>query len=46
MDVQESIALPPEYAGLTFEKVWAAIQETSRQMKETDKKIQEVIQKV
>jgi hypothetical protein len=41
MDVQESTALPPEYAGLTFEKVWAMFQETSKQIKETDKKIQE-----
>jgi hypothetical protein len=47
MEIQhnEHTALPPGYEGLTFEKVWAAIQETNRQLKErmveTDRKFQE-----
>jgi hypothetical protein len=34
MGEQQSVALPPEYAGLTFEKVWAMFQETGKQMRE------------
>jgi predicted AAA+ superfamily ATPase len=41
MEVQQNTALPPEYAGLTFEKVWAMFQETDKQIKETDKQIKE-----
>jgi hypothetical protein len=32
--------------GLTFEKVWAAIMETERQMKETDRKMKETDRKI
>jgi hypothetical protein len=38
---EETTVLPPESSGLTFEKVWAAIQETDRQMKETDRQMRE-----
>jgi hypothetical protein len=45
---EETTVLPPEYSGLTFEKVWAMFQasgkqqdETNRQMQETDKRMQE-----
>jgi hypothetical protein len=45
MDTSPDTTLPPEYRGLTFEKVWAALQETDRQMKkqrqEADKRFQE-----
>ncbi|MDR2054235.1 MAG: hypothetical protein LBP80_12555, partial [Treponema sp.] len=41
MEVQQNTALPPEYAGLSFEKVWTMFQETDKKFKETDKKIQE-----
>ncbi|MDR2785859.1 MAG: hypothetical protein LBB83_08100 [Treponema sp.] len=41
MDIQQNAALPPEYAGLTFEKVWAMFQETDRKFKETDRKFKE-----
>jgi hypothetical protein len=47
MEIQQSAnntPLPPEYAGLTFEKVWAAIQETNRQMQETDRQVKEQFQ--
>ncbi|MDR1286483.1 MAG: hypothetical protein LBK08_02640, partial [Treponema sp.] len=37
----EAASRPPEYAGLTFEKVWAMFQETDKKFQETDKKIQE-----
>jgi hypothetical protein len=37
----ETTVLPPEASGLTFEKVWAAIQETNRQMKETGRILQQ-----
>jgi hypothetical protein len=40
MDVQ-STALPPEYSGLTFEKVWAMFQETDKKIQETGKQIKE-----
>jgi hypothetical protein len=40
MDVQ-STALPPEYSGLTFEKVWAMFQETDKKFQETDKQLKE-----
>ncbi|MDR0730704.1 MAG: hypothetical protein LBF63_03480 [Treponema sp.] len=33
MEISQN-TLPPEYQGLTFEKVWAALQENGRQMKE------------
>jgi hypothetical protein len=45
MEVQQSTALPPEYAGLTFEKVWEMFQETGKQMRETDKKFRETDKK-
>jgi hypothetical protein len=45
MDEQQNITLPSEYAGLTFEKVWAMFQESGKRMeersRETDRKIQE-----
>jgi hypothetical protein len=41
MAVQDETTLPPELSGLTFEKVWAAIQETNKQMRETDRRLQE-----
>jgi hypothetical protein len=41
MEVQQSANLPPEYSGLTFEKVWAMFQETDRQIKETGEEIKE-----
>jgi hypothetical protein len=41
MEVQQNTALPPEHAGLTFEKVWIMFQETDRKFRETDKKFQE-----
>jgi hypothetical protein len=45
MDVPQSTPLPPEYTGLTFEKVWATIQETGKQIKETSKQMQETDKK-
>ncbi|MDR0452630.1 MAG: hypothetical protein LBH15_06260 [Treponema sp.] len=47
MEIQQngSIALPPEYAGLSFEKVWAMFQETDRRFQETDRKFQETDKK-
>jgi hypothetical protein len=45
MAEQQDVVLPPEYEGLTFEKVWLSLQETGRWMKEqaqeTDRKFQE-----
>ena len=52
MAEQQNIALPPGYEGLSFEKVWASLQETgrllreqaqefARQTKEADRKFQE-----
>jgi hypothetical protein len=45
MAEQQDIVLPPEYEGLTFEKVWATLQETGRWMKEqareSDRRFQE-----
>ncbi|MDR1129167.1 MAG: hypothetical protein LBL20_07635 [Treponema sp.] len=43
MEIQQNgnTALLPEYAGLTFEKVWAMFQETDRKFQETDLKFQE-----
>jgi hypothetical protein len=41
MEEQQAAVLPPEYQGLTFEKVWAMFQETREQMRETDRKFQE-----
>jgi hypothetical protein len=45
MENQQDIVLPPEYRGLTFEKVWASLQETDRllkeQTRETDRRLQE-----
>jgi hypothetical protein len=41
MEEQQTIDLPPEYRGLTFEKVWAMFQETDRQMKATDLQVKE-----
>jgi hypothetical protein len=38
---EETVVLPPESSGLTFEKVWAMFQETDRRMKETDRQMQE-----
>ncbi|MDR1105411.1 MAG: hypothetical protein LBL44_03545, partial [Treponema sp.] len=38
----EAASLPPEYAGLTFEKVWAMFQETDRQIKDTGKQIKDL----
>jgi hypothetical protein len=34
MDIPQNTTLPSGYEGLTFEKVWAALQENSRQLKE------------
>jgi hypothetical protein len=41
MGEQQSAALPPEYAGLTFEKVWAMFQETDRRFQETERLMKE-----
>jgi hypothetical protein len=41
MEVQQNTPLPPEYAGLTFEKVWAMFQETDKKFQETDKQMKE-----
>jgi hypothetical protein len=41
MEAQLNTPLPSEYAGLTFEKVWAMFQETDKKFQETDKKIEE-----
>jgi hypothetical protein len=46
MEVQQTTTLPPEYTGLTFEKVWTMFQETNKQMKETDRKIQETAEQM
>jgi hypothetical protein len=46
MEVQQSVTLPPEYAGLTFEKVWAMFQQTDKKFQETDKKFQETAEKM
>jgi hypothetical protein len=40
----ETTLLPPELSGLTFEKVWATIQETDRQIKETDQILRQKMQ--
>jgi hypothetical protein len=54
MELQQSenTPLPPEYRGLTFEKVWAMFQETDKEFqeigkrfKETDKKFQDTDKK-
>jgi uncharacterized coiled-coil DUF342 family protein len=39
METTQNTVLPPEYQGLTFEKVWAAIQATDAQIKATDAQI-------
>ncbi|MDR2078881.1 MAG: hypothetical protein LBP74_04055, partial [Treponema sp.] len=48
MEISPNTTLPPGYEGLTFEKVWASLQETDRlikeQAQETDKKFQETEQ--
>jgi hypothetical protein len=41
MEISQNTTLPPEYQGLTFEKVWAMFQETDKKFQETDKKFQE-----
>jgi hypothetical protein len=41
MGEQQSMTLPPEYTGLTFEKVWAMFQETDKKFQKTDEKFQE-----
>jgi hypothetical protein len=41
MEEQQAAVLPPEYQGLTFEKVWAMFKESERRMWETDRRIQE-----
>ncbi|MDR2618364.1 MAG: hypothetical protein LBC62_05785 [Treponema sp.] len=53
MEEQQTTVLPPEYQGLTFEKVWAMfqetdrkMQETARQMRETDRQMQETGRKM
>jgi hypothetical protein len=45
MGEQQSAVPPPEYAGLTFEKVWAMFQETDKKFQETDKKFQKTDEK-
>jgi hypothetical protein len=45
METSQNTTLPPEYQGLTFEKVWAALQENGRQMKETDRQMRETDKK-
>jgi hypothetical protein len=49
MEISQNTTLPPGYEGLTFEKVWASLQETDRlikeQAQETDKKFQETDKK-
>ncbi|MDR0597810.1 MAG: hypothetical protein LBG14_04825 [Treponema sp.] len=39
MEENQTVTLPPEYQGLTFEKVWAALQETDRMLKEQTRKM-------
>jgi predicted AAA+ superfamily ATPase len=41
METTQNTTLPPEYQGLSFEKVWAMFQETDKRFQETDKKFQE-----
>jgi hypothetical protein len=48
MEISQNTILPPEYRGLTFEKVWATLQktdqqlaETAQQMRETDRQLKE-----
>jgi hypothetical protein len=41
MEAQQNTVFPPEYEGLSFEKVWAMFQETDKKFQETDKKFQE-----
>jgi hypothetical protein len=45
MEVPQSTAVPPEYAGASFEKVWAMFQETDKKFKETDKQFKETDKK-
>ncbi|MDR3172742.1 MAG: hypothetical protein LBU19_00700, partial [Treponema sp.] len=45
MEVQQSATLPPEHAGLTFEKVWIMFQETDKKFRETDRKFQDTDKK-
>jgi hypothetical protein len=41
MEEQQAINLPPEYQGLTFEKVWAMFQESGRRIQETERILRE-----
>jgi hypothetical protein len=45
MQHNEPAALPPGYEGLTFEKVWAAIHETGRQMEKRKEEVDRQIEK-
>jgi hypothetical protein len=44
MKTSPNTTLPPEYQGLTFEKVWAMFQETDKKFQETDKQMSEKFQ--
>jgi hypothetical protein len=46
MEVQQNAPFPSEYAGLTFEKVWAMFQETDKKFRETDRKIKETNEEI
>jgi hypothetical protein len=37
----QDTALPPGYEGITFEKVWATLQETAQRQQETDRQMKE-----
>ncbi|MDR0624790.1 MAG: hypothetical protein LBG10_10250 [Treponema sp.] len=41
MKTSQNTALPPEYQGLTFEKVWAMFQETDKKFHETERLIRQ-----
>ncbi|MDR2258138.1 MAG: hypothetical protein LBE14_03195, partial [Treponema sp.] len=41
MEISQNTTLPPEYQGLTFEKVWAMFQETGKKFQETDRLIRQ-----
>jgi hypothetical protein len=46
MEENQTVTLPPEYEGLTFEKVWATLQETGRRMQETDRQMKETDRRI
>jgi hypothetical protein len=45
METAQNLILPPEYQGLTFEKVWAMFQETDKKFQETAERFRETDKK-